>query len=213
MWAWSLNWGQITDRIAIGTCPMTPSDLMRIHLKAGATGVLSLQHDDCLAYWGIHYAAMHRAGEALGLTMARCPIRDFDVGDMRKHLPAAVALLSGLLSHGLRVYVHCTAGMGRAPTVVLGYLSLVEGYSGDDAIRTILRGRPEAMPALEAYYGCLDDLVDRYRQTIEQRAYELYQRGVHNSASADWYQAQTEILRSMLTRPMEGFGILTSTLK
>jgi hypothetical protein len=205
MWTWSLNWGQITDRIVIGTCPVTPGDLRRIHIEAGATGVLSLQHDDCLAYWGVHYAAMLRAGKALGLTMARCPIRDFDAGDMRKHLPAAVAMLSDMLGHGLRVYVHCTAGMGRAPTVVLGYLSLVEGYSADDAIRTILKGRPEAVPAWEAYYGGLEDLVARHRQAIERHAYALYQRGIHNSASADWYQAQAEILRSILTRPMQGY--------
>lgn len=204
MWTWSLNWGQITDRIVIGTCPMTPGDLRRIHLEAGATGVLSLQHDDCLAYWGIRYGAMHRAGEALGLTMARCPIQDFDVEDLRKHLPAAVTLLSELLGHGLRVYVHCTAGMGRAPTVVLGYLSLVEAYPADDAIRIILKGRPEAVPAWEAYSGSLEDLVARHRQAIERRAYVLYQLGVHHNAFADWNQAQTEILRSVLTHPNAG---------
>jgi Dual specificity phosphatase, catalytic domain len=199
MWTWSLNWGHITDHIVIGTCPITPGNLGRIHLEAGATGVLSLQHDDCLSYWGVDYAAMHQSGESLGLTMARCPIRDFDVGDMRKRLPVAVSMLADMLGHGHRVYVHCTAGMGRAPTAVLGYLSLVEGHSTDDSIRIILKGRPEAVPAWEAYYGCIEDLVDRCRQAIERRAYALYQRGVHNSPSADWYQAQAEILRSRLT--------------
>ena len=199
MWTWSLNWGQISDHIVIGTCPMTPGDLKRIHLEAGISGVLSLQHDDCLAHWGVHYATMHRAGEAIGLMMARCPIRDFDAVDMRRRLPAAVSMLAEMIRHGHRVYIHCTAGMGRAPTVVLGYLSLVEAYSADDAIRIILKGRPEALPDWEAYYGCIEDLVARHRQAIEQRAYALYTLGVHGSASADWYQAQAEILRSVLT--------------
>jgi hypothetical protein len=200
MWTWSLNWGQITGHIVIGTCPMTPDDLRRIHAEAGVSGVLCLQHDDCLAYWGTDYAIMYRTGTGLGLMMERCPIRDFDVVDTRRHLPAAISMLANMLTHGHRVYVHCTAGMGRAPVTVLGYLTLVEGYSPDDAIRLILQGRPQSVPAWEAYYGCRDDLVARYREAIELRAYELHELGVHGNADADWFQAQAEILRSTLTQ-------------
>jgi len=200
MWTWSLNWGQITAYIVIGTCPMAPDDLRRIHSEAGISGVLSLQHDDCLAYWGINYEMMYRAGTGLGLMMERCPIRDFDVPDMRRYLPAAILMLTNMLAHGHRVYVHCTAGMGRAPVVVLGYLTLVEGYSPGDAIRLILEGRPGSVPAWEAYYGCCEDLVARHREAIERRAYELYELGVHGNAYADWIQAQAEILRLMLTQ-------------
>lgn len=178
---------------------MTPDSLKRIRFEAKVSAVLSLQHDDCLAYWGIHYGTLYRAGEALGLLMERCPIRDFDTADMRSRLPAAVSMLSGMLGRGHRVYVHCTAGMGRAPTVVLGYLTLVGAYSTDEAARLILKGRPEAVLNWEAYHGCIEDLVDRHRQAIEQRAYELYKAGVHNNARTDWYQSQTQILRSLLT--------------
>lgn len=200
MWTWSLNWGQITANIVIGTCPMSLDDLRRIHSEAGVSGVLSLQHDDCLSYWGINYAMMYRAGTELGLMMERCPIRDFDVPDIRRRLPAAISILANMLSRGHRVYVHCTAGMGRAPVVVLGYLTLVEDCSPGEAIRLILKGRPGAVPAWEAYYGCCEDLIARYRQAIEWRAYELYELGVHGNAHADWFQAQSEILRSMLTQ-------------
>jgi hypothetical protein len=197
MWTWSLNWGQITDNIVIGTCPMAPDDLKRIRSKAGASGVLSLQHDDCLAYWDINYTIMHAIGTELGLMMERCPILDFNVPDMCRRLPTAILMLANLLAHGHRAYVHCTAGMGRAPTVVLGYLTLVKGYSPDGAIRLILKGRPESLPAWEAYYGCRDDLVARHRKTIERRAYELYERGIHDNALADWLQAQAEFLHSI----------------
>lgn len=200
MWTWSLNWGQITDSIIIGTCPRTPNDLIQIRSQAGASGLLSLQHDDCLSYWNINYAMMYRTGTELGLMMERSPIRDFNVPDMRKCLPEAILILANLIDHGYRVYVHCTAGMGRAPTVVLGYLTLVEGYSPDDAIGLILNGRPESVPAWKAYYGCRDDLVDRHRDTIQQRAYELYELGVNGNAHADWVQAQNEILVFALTK-------------
>lgn len=200
MWTWSLNWGQITDHIVIGTCPMIPDDLKRIISEAGVSGVLSLQHDDCLAYWGINYEMMCRTGTGLGLMMQRCPIRDFDVPDMRRCLPRAILMLANMLAYGHRIYIHCTAGMGRAPVVVLGYLTLVERYSPDEAIRLILEGRPGSVPAWEAYYGCCEDLVARHRKAIERRAYELYEQGVHGNADADWFQAQAETLRSILTQ-------------
>ena len=198
MWTWTLNWGEVSPHIVIGSCPMTPDDLLRIHAGAGVSAVLSLQHDDCLAYWGIDYTQMRRAGEALGLTMARCPIRDFDIPDMRRRLPDAVAALAGLQARGHRTYVHCTAGLGRGPLTVLGYLTLVEGRDPEDAIRLILEGRAGAVPAWEAYLGCCEDLLARHRQAIEQRAYELYQQGVHGNAQADWNQAQAEVLRAAL---------------
>lgn len=197
-WTWSLNWGEVTPRLVVGTCPMGPDDLDRIRRGTGATAVLSLQHDDCLAYWGIDPGALRARAGALGLVLARCPIRDFDVADMRRRLPQAVSALAALVWAGHRCYVHCTAGMGRSPLVVLGYLVLVEGRDPEQAISAILAGRPEAVPAWEAYHGARADLVARHRAAIERRAYRLYREGVYASAEADWRQAEGEVLRAAL---------------
>ena len=198
MWTWSLNWGEITPAIVIGSCPMTPSDLERIQTEAGTTAVLSIQHDDCHAYWEIDFPEMAAKGAQLGLSMARCPIRDFDIEDMRRHLPRAIALLAGLQACGHRTYVHCTAGLGRAPLTVLGYLTLVEGLDPEDAIQLILKGRPDAVPAWEAYYGCVEDLVAANQDRIERLAYELHEQGVPAGAEAHWSQAQARVLRDVL---------------
>lgn len=208
MWTWSLNWGQITNNIIVGTCPMVPDDLRRIRFEGEVSGVFSLQHDDCLKYWGIDYEKMYRTGTGLGLMMERCPIRDFDVKDMRRRLPTAISMLTKMLVNTSRVYVHCTAGMGRAPLTVLGYLTLVNGYSPEDAISVIQMGRPESVPAWEAYYGCCDDLVNGHQKMIERRAYELYELGVHHNAEADWYQAKAEILRLILTQGTFEFEVI-----
>lgn len=199
MWTWSLNWGDITPHIVIGSCPISTDDLKRIHAEAKVSAVFSLQHNDCLNYWGIDYRAMSRNAKKLGLTMARCPIRDFDIPDMRRQLPDAISKLAELLAAGHRTYVHCTAGLGRAPLTVLGYLTLIGDFVPEDAIRLILKGRPEAVPAWEAFHGACHDLVTRYRNLIEQRAYELYELGIHSDALADWDRAQAEVLRSVLT--------------
>ncbi len=198
MWAWSLNWGEITPRIVIGTCPRTPADLQRIRDGAGVSAVLSLQHDECHAYWSIDYDQMGSAGAEMGLAMDRCPIRDFDIPDMRRKLPKAIGGLARLVAQGHRTYVHCTAGLGRAPLTVLGYLTLVEQQDPETAIHLILKGRPGAVPAWEAYHGCCHDLVTQHRQAIERLAYELFEQGVPGNADAHWRQAQAQILQSVL---------------
>jgi len=179
---------------------MTPADLERIGAEAGVSAVLSVQHDECLASWGIDYSEMRTQGENLGLRMARSPMRDFDIPDQRRNLAQAVRALADLQSKGHRTYVHCTAGLGRAPLTVLSHLVWVEGLSPEEAIGLIHRARPHAVPAWEAHHGCRGDLVARYRPRIEGRAYALSQARCagEGDARSDWRQAEIEIVRSVL---------------
>lgn len=198
MWTWSLNWGEITPHIVVGTCPMTAEDIFRIRAETRVSAVLSLQHDDCLAYWSIDYPAICRAAGQAGIEMKRCPIRDFDVADMRRNLPTAVSKLARLQAAGRRTYVHCTAGLGRSPLAVLAYLIWIESDSAERAIERVLRERPGAVPAWEALAGAGDDLAETCRKQIEQRAFELYRAGVHRDALADWGQARSEVIKAAL---------------
>jgi predicted protein tyrosine phosphatase len=149
-WIWRLNWSEITERIVVGSCPRSAADLARIRAEAGAAALLSLQHDDCHAGIGIDYPALRRAGAALGLEMMRQPIRDLHGEDLRARLPAAVGALDALLRTHPRAYVHCTAGIGRAPSVVLGYLVQVEGRPLEDALRLLAGARPGVAPNVAA---------------------------------------------------------------
>ncbi len=75
----SLNWNEITPQIVIGSCPMTTDDLERIHEQIQITAILSLQHDECLAHFGIdYYDAMCQKADDLSLLIQRWPMRDFD---------------------------------------------------------------------------------------------------------------------------------------
>ena len=186
---------------------MRPDDLVRIRNESKASALLSLQHDECLAYWGIDYAQMRSKAAEVGFVVVRCPIRDFDIADMQRQLPLAVSALAALQANGHRTYVHCTAGLGRSALVILGYLILVETLDPEEAISLILASRPDAVPAWEAYHGCRHDLVVRHRQAIERRAYELYEQAANKSADADWQQAENEILRNVLLRHTEGRAI------
>ena len=199
MWTWSLNWGNITPEIIIGTCPISNDDLKYIYSKTCVSAVLSLQHYDCLSYWHIDFDDMLRTANKLNIKMLRCPIKDFDVPDMRKKLPQAVSSLNKLISKGHKTYVHCTAGMGRAPLTVLAYLIWIKELSPKDAIRTILEGRPEAVPAWEALYGAKEDIVRLHRMRVEKRAFYLHQRGVNNDPVADWIQSESDVIKSILS--------------
>ena len=43
------------------------------------------------------------------------------------------------------------------------------------AVQLILKGRSEAVPAWEAYHGCVEDLVATHQDRIERLAYEPYE--------------------------------------
>jgi len=200
LWKWSLNWGEIMPNIIVGSCPMTPDDIFLLRRKANVSALLSLQHDEGLNYWNIDYPAMVQAAQDLKMVMIRCPIRDFDIPDMRRNLPHAVSTLNHLLHSHHRTYVHCTAGLGRSPLIVLGDLIWIANYHKEDAIRLILRGRPGAVPAWEAFHGACDDLENRYSDEIEMLAYRLYESGQNNDPLMDWDQAKSDIFNKELLR-------------
>jgi hypothetical protein len=196
MWSWSLNWGEVTSTILVGTCPMTADDIGRIAEGTKASALLSLQHDDCLRYWHIDAARLRLRAQALGLVTVRCPMRDFDIPDQRRQLPQAIVALAGLQRAGHRTYVHCTAGLGRAPLTVLAYLVMVERLAPDRAIGLIKAARPDAVPAWEAFHGCRKDLLQEQAAAVARRAYEIYERGGQGSADADWVKAEADVLQA-----------------
>lgn len=155
------HYGVIRDNLFVGRCPYDEKDIELIQTLIGASAILSLQHDECLMRMNINYARYEQHGRALGLVMARCPMRDFDPEDQRFGLPAAVNLLRDLLQAGHRVYVHCTLGVNRAPTVVLAYLTVIEGLAVEEALCLIERGRPGALPSWDAY--------NAYRRDVEKQ--------------------------------------------
>jgi len=199
MATWPLNWNVVRHDLVVGSGPRVPNDLDTLRVAIRVSAVLSVQHDECLAHQGIDYPGLVRHGRRLGLTMERYPLRDFDPADQRRGLPAAVRGLWGLLRQGHRVYVHGTAGINRAPRVVLTYLTGVEGIGLEEAMTLLLHARPEICPTWEAYHGCRQDLTARYEERIRQRAMELGRGSAPPAGSALWLQAEREIGREVLT--------------
>jgi hypothetical protein len=166
MWVWSLNWGEIRQDLVIGSCPILPADIDRICDDTAVSAVLSVQTDQCRAALGIDSRLLEEHALRRGVLLDNVPIRDFDAEDQRKRLPSAIRRLSELLAEGRRTYIHCTAGINRAPLVVLGYLTFVEGMAVPDALSLIQQGRREASPYWDAYYGCREDVLAPYQAEL-----------------------------------------------
>jgi dual specificity protein phosphatase-like protein len=195
MWVWTLNWGEIRHDLVIGSCPIHPSDIDRIYDNTGVSAVLSVQTDDCRAALGIDYRMLEERASSRGLLLLNAPIYDFDADDQRKRLPGAVAQLCKLLSGGHRTYLHCTAGINRAPLVALAYLTFVEGMALPDAFALIQRGRPEASPYWNAYSGCREDAIAPHRAAVAVRAWNFSQANPEETPDGNWFRAEQEILR------------------
>ena len=65
--------------------------------------------------------------------MVHYPIHDFNEQNLIDRLEEGATELYKLIKAKKIVYVHCTAGMGRAPAIVVMYLYLYENMSPDDA--------------------------------------------------------------------------------
>lgn len=77
------------------------------------------------------------------------PVRDFDTADLQRNLPLCVAVLDHMLKASHTVFLHCTAGTGRSPTVAVGYLHWCLAWPLDRALAHVRNCR-DCSPNVEA---------------------------------------------------------------
>ncbi|TYK25819.1 phosphoglucan phosphatase LSF2 [Cucumis melo var. makuwa] len=95
--------------------------------------------------------------------------KDFDPDSLRTGLPKAVSLLEWAISKGKgKVYVHCTAGLGRAPAVAIAYLYWFCGMNLNTAYEALTSKRP-CGPSKRAIRGATYDLSknDPWKEPFE----------------------------------------------
>jgi len=110
---------RVTDHLLIGSYPLDNKDIEELR-SLGITAILSLQTEEDLGERGIQWE--EKTALAANLTFRSVPVRDFDTADLQQKLPNCVVLLDRMLWAGHTVYLHCTAGANRSPTVAAAYL-------------------------------------------------------------------------------------------
>lgn len=117
-------------------------------------------------------------------------------------LPDLVRALNALLALGRVPYVHCTAGINRAPLSVVGLLTYARGWPLEEAVKVVKAGRPQANPYLEPWQLAR-------RRLLAGREEETHMRAANAGCSAaeggdwikrDWEGAATGLLMSSFAR-------------
>src|SRR5262245_49872349 len=106
---------------------------------------------------------LEHAARDSNVAFARVPIGDGDSVDLARRLPDAVALLAELIRNHGPTYLHCNAGINRAPTVAIAYLHVHHALALEDAVREV-KARRSCLPyvsALEAAYNARASLRPR----------------------------------------------------
>jgi hypothetical protein len=130
-----------------------------INEGTGVRTVFSLQEDSDMDWFSLDIRPIQAGCAAAGIAHLRHPIRDFDPFSLRRRLPGAVAkLMAAADANGGTAYVHCTAGLGRAPATALAYMWWVKGIPLDEAYDLLTGIRP-CKPKVEAIRAATTDLL------------------------------------------------------
>ncbi|MBZ5599340.1 MAG: dual specificity protein phosphatase family protein [Acidobacteriia bacterium] len=103
------------------------------------TAILSLQTENDFREGGIEQE--RNAASRAGMEFCSVPVTDFDRLDLQRKLPQCVAALDELLKTGHRVYLHCTAGVNRSPTVAAAYIHWCQGWPLEEALACVEHAR------------------------------------------------------------------------
>lgn len=144
-----MDYHQILPSLFVGSYPGNALDIERLQRESGITAVLSLQTDEDIEHFDLDWHSLLTHYKSCGIEVRRVAVRDFDAGDLQEKLPACVSTLNELMQSGHTVYLHCSAGAGRSPTVAIAYLFWCDGWNLDSAVDHVQQCRP-CSPSIEA---------------------------------------------------------------
>jgi protein-tyrosine phosphatase len=148
---------EIVHELLVGEYPRG-DDVEWLKNEHGITAVHNLQDDEDLSVNGLDIAALRDKYERNGIKLVRTPIQDGSSDEMAARLKAALDDLHSLVGGKERVYLHCNAGLNRAPTLAIAYLRAHRGMSLNEALAHVKARRAcgPFMTVLEEYFGPRD---------------------------------------------------------
>jgi len=152
----------ISDELLVGEYP-SQDDIGWLKDTYGIAAVHNLQDDDDLRMNGLDAGLLRSEYDAHGIDYVRTPIQDGSADAMAERLELALHDLRELVDANGRVYVHCNAGMNRAPTLAIAFLRAYRQMSLDEAMLLVKKQRAcgPFMTVLEDYFGPRDHKPDK----------------------------------------------------
>ncbi|MGH7934592.1 MAG: dual specificity protein phosphatase family protein [Candidatus Binataceae bacterium] len=153
---------EVCDRLLIGEYPRR-SDIAWLKEEHRVTAIHNLQDDVDLRINGLDLAMLREVCDRYGIKLVRTPIQDGSADDMADRLETALNDLAALLEDNERVYLHCNAGLNRAPTLAIAYMRAHCGMSLNEAMAHVKQRRAcgPFMTVLEDYFGSRDYKPER----------------------------------------------------
>lgn len=143
--------------LLIGEFPR-PEDIGWLKETFGVTAVHNLQDQADFEHHGVDFAALSAACRRHDVRIVRTPIPDGSAEELGLRLGPVLEDLKALIDAGERVYLHCNAGLNRAPTVAIAFMRAYRGMSLDEALAHVKRRRScgPFMATLEEHFGARD---------------------------------------------------------
>jgi Dual specificity phosphatase, catalytic domain len=154
-----MDYAQITSRLFVGSHPQTVDDIESLRRHLAITGILNLQTDEDMASVRLNWRCLEAHYSICAVDLFRFPMKE-EPGELREKLLECVNTLEQLLVTGHTVYLHCTAGIARSPTVAIGYLHCCMGWELNVAVRYLKQLR-QCSPYLEALRLAMKDQEKR----------------------------------------------------
>jgi protein-tyrosine phosphatase len=148
---------EITNYLLVGEYPRD-HDIEWLRNEHRVTAIHNLQDDEDLRINALDIAVLREVSARHGIKHVRTPIQDGSADDMADRLRVALSDLAKLIKGGDRVYLHCNAGLNRAPTLAIAYLRAYGGMSLNEAMAHVKQRRScgPFMTILEDYFGPRD---------------------------------------------------------
>eukprot|EP00238_Polyblepharides_amylifera_P014391 CAMPEP_0196588600 /NCGR_PEP_ID=MMETSP1081-20130531/61053_1 /TAXON_ID=36882 /ORGANISM="Pyramimonas amylifera, Strain CCMP720" /LENGTH=201 /DNA_ID=CAMNT_0041911135 /DNA_START=396 /DNA_END=1001 /DNA_ORIENTATION=+ len=153
-----LYYHEVYPGLIVGSQPRTHEDIEFLNKNENVATIFNLQQDQNMKEWGIDKTHLTKRIRELGMHFVHCPAVDFDQHSLRHILPNAAAKLNEAIDNGGKVYVHCTAGLGRSPAMVIAYLFWFKDFQLDEAFQHVVSQRP-CGPKREAIRGATFDIA------------------------------------------------------
>lgn len=165
-WMWGRGLPYVTGRPMLKYSRITPQ--LYVGPQFNTAGKRKLEHEGITAVVNLRTEFDDAAHGLAFPEYCYLPTVD-DESPSPEHFQTGVDFIRSVVNHGGKVYIHCKAGVGRAPTMAAAYL-VSEGHSVDSAIELIKHTRPFITitpPQLAALHVYHDELGKLRRGEID----------------------------------------------